>query len=228
MRKIRVWDLPTRIFHWGLALLVLAAYLTQEFELMVWHQRVGLSILALIAFRLTWGFVGSTYARFSSFVRGPGTVLAYLRGRWQGEGHNPLGGWSVLALLLLPLAMVASGLFANDDVDFRGMLADRVSSGTSEDLTRLHGRLFDGLLALIGLHVAAIAVHFWIKRDNLVRPMITGERIRNDGEGGPSRVGGGGWALLLALAAAAAAVAAVFALVPQPFALPDDYVAPDW
>jgi cytochrome b len=228
MKRIGVWDLPTRIFHWSLALLVLAAYLTQEFGLMSWHQRIGLTLLGLIAFRLTWGMVGSTYARFFSFVRGPAAILAYLRGSWRGVGHNPLGGWSVLALLLLPLAMALSGLFANDDVDFRGLLADRVSVGTSESLTRLHGRLFDALLILIGLHVAAIAAHFWFKRENLVRPLFTGYRLRADDEADASYSGGGWLALLFALAVAASAIAAVFALVPEPAALPADYTPADW
>ena len=228
MKRICVWDLPTRIFHWSLALLVLAAYLTQEFGLMSWHQRIGLTLLGLIAFRLTWGMVGSTYARFFSFVRGPAPILAYLRGSWLGVGHNPLGGWSVLALLLLPLAMALSGLFANDDVDFRGLLADRVSGGTSENLTRLHGKLFDALLILIGLHVAAIAAHFWFKRENLVRPMFTGYRLRADDEADASYSGGGWLALLFALAVVASAIAAVFALVPEPAALPADYTPSDW
>lgn len=228
MKRVRIWDLPTRVFHWSLAFLVTAAYVTQQVDLMVWHQRVGLAILCLIAFRLAWGWVGSTYARFSSFVRGPATVMAYLRGRWHGEGHNPLGGWSVLALLLLPLAMVLTGLFANDDVDFRGMLADRVSAGTSETLTRLHSRLFDVLLILIGLHLAAIAFHAVLKRQNLLRPMITGYRSLREGESGTPCQGGGWLALLGALAVAVAALAGVFALVPEPSTLPVDYTPPDW
>lgn len=225
---MRIWDLPTRIFHWGLALLVLAAYLTQEFGLMAWHQRTGLSILALLAFRLAWAWVGSTHARFASFVRGPGAVVAYMRGHWRGDGHNPLGGWAVLVLLLLPLAMALTGLFANDDVDFRGMLADRVSGTTSENLTRLHGRLFDGLMIMIVLHVATIAAYAWFRRQNLLRPMITGYRQRGDGEPDTSYSGGGWLAFLLALVVAAGALAVVFALVPEPVAPPPDYVVPDW
>lgn len=228
MKRIRVWDLPTRIFHWSLALLVLAAYLTQEFGLMAWHQRIGLTLLGLIVFRLIWGIVGSTYARFSSFVRRPATVMAYLRGSWHGIGHNPLGGWAVLALLLLPLTMALSGLFANDDVDFRGLLADRVSGDISENLTRLHGKLFDALLILISLHVVAIAVHFWLKRENLVRPMFTGYRRRADEESAASYSGGGWLAFLFALAVAVSAIVAVFALVPEPATLPADYVPSDW
>lgn len=226
--KVRVWDLPTRVFHWGLVLLVLAAYLAQEFGLMVWHQRMGLSIIAFIAFRLAWGWVGSTHARFSSFVCGPAAVLAYLRGHWRGDGHNPLGGWAVLVLLLLPLAMALTGLFANDDVDFRGMLAGRVSGTTSENLTRLHGWLFDALLIMIVLHVATIAAYAWFKRQNLLRPMITGHRPQSEDRPGVSYSGGGGFAFVLALVVAAGALAVVFALVPESVPLPADYVAPDW
>lgn len=228
MKRIRVWDWPVRLFHWSLVVLIVAAYVSRELDAMVWHQRIGLAILGLIVFRIAWGFVGSTHARFSAFLRGPSAVVAYLRGQWRGAGHNPLGGWSVLALLLLPLAMVVTGLFANDAVAFRGMLAGWVSHRVSTQLTDLHVALFNGLLALVALHVAAIAYYRWVKKENLLWPMITGVKdVPDDMEAAQAR--GGGWpALVFALLLAAASIVLVFWLVPPPVALPEDYVVPDW
>lgn len=223
-RRIYVWDLPTRLFHWLLVGLVVAAYLTATFDAMHWHRRVGLTLLGLVVFRLVWGFVGSRHARFADFLRGPAAVLAYLRGAWHGVGHNPLGGWSVLFLLLLPLAMVGSGLFANDDVAFQGPLAGLVDKATSDRLTSLHHLLFNLLLGLIGLHLAAIVFYRLARGENLVKPMLSGWKEGDFGEQPPCLPAR--WpAFLLAVAIAAGAVWAVLAL--QPPALPAEAL-PDW
>lgn len=220
MARIRVWDLPTRLFHWLLALLVLGAFVTESMggNAMDWHGRIGETILAMIAFRLTWGFVGSTYARFSTFVRGPAAIRAYLQGRWRGLGHNPLGALSVLALLATLLIQGVSGLFANDDISFQGPLAVLVSTDVSNAITHLHKALEKVLLLLLAAHIGAIAFYVRVKKDNLVQPMITGEKDSDHGE--PAR--GGGWlALLLALAVAGAvAVAASGVCLPKPPAPP--------
>jgi len=226
MKKVRVWDLPTRLFHWILLALIVAAYTSRELDAMVWHQRIGLAILGLIVFRLTWGFVGSTHARFTDFLRGPAAIRAYLRGEWRGLGHNPLGGWSVLALLLAPLGMALTGLFANDAVAFRGMLADRVSRSVSTQLTDLHVLLFNALLVLVALHVAAILYHRLAKKEDLVRPMLDG--VKTVGEDAADAQGGGWSAVLFALTLAGASVALVFWLAPAPVSLPADYSKPDW
>lgn len=176
MHRQRVWDLPTRLFHWALAGAVTAATVTGKIggEWIEWHGRSGLFILGLVIFRLVWGFVGSPTARFASFVRGPAAIRAYLRGQWQGIGHNPLGALAVLALLGLTAAQVASGLFANDDITFQGPLAALISKEDSDHARALHTLVFYGLSAVVGLHLAAIAFYTRVKKQSLVKPMLTG------------------------------------------------------
>lgn len=176
MQRIQVWDLPLRIFHWSLLTLVIFAFVTVQIggNAMVWHGRFGMAILGLLAFRLTWGLVGSTYARFSSFVRGPQTIRTYLRGEWQGVGHNPLGALSVLALLTVLLLQVMTGLFANDDIAFQGPYAILVSSDTSVVVTGWHKTNVWLLLVLIAAHLGAIFFYASVKRKNLVKPMLLG------------------------------------------------------
>jgi cytochrome b len=199
---VQVWDLPTRLFHWSLAGLVIGAFVTAKLGggAMVWHGRLGLAIIGLLAFRLAWGVVGSTYARFGQFVRGPAAIRAYLGGEWQGLGHNPLGALSVLALLGVLTLQAASGLFANDDIAFSGHLAFLVDSHTSGDLTGIHHFLEKILMALVVLHVGAILFYVRVKKQNLVRPMLTGWV-----EGNPAQSARGG-------GIAALAVAVLFAL----------------
>jgi cytochrome b len=175
--KLRVWDLPTRLFHWLLAALVVGSFVTVKVggNLMVWHERLGYAALALVAFRIVWGFVGGRYARFASFVRGPGAVLDYLRGGAAGPGHNPLGALSVLALLAAVAFQASSGLFANDDIAFEGPLARYVSGATSSLLTTWHRRNEWVILALVVLHVGAILWYRFGRGHDLVRPMLTGD-----------------------------------------------------
>ncbi len=225
--RVYVWDLPTRLFHWLLVALIAAAYLTASFDAMDWHRRIGLTLLGLVVFRLVWGFVGSRHARFADFLRGPAAVLAYLRGTWRGVGHNPLGGWSVLLLLLLPLAMVGSGLFANDDVTFQGPLAALVDKATSDQLTSLHHLAFDLLLGLIGLHLAAIAYYRLARRENLVKPMFSGWKEGEFAEQ-PSYRPAPWPAMLLAVAVAGGVVYGVLALQPPPPAPLPAEALPDW
>jgi cytochrome b len=230
--RVYVWDWPLRLFHWLLVLAIVAAYLTQYFGAMDWHQRIGLTVIGLIVFRLVWGFVGTRHARFAEFVRGPAGVLAYLRGEWRGFGHTPLGGWSVLLLLLLPLAMAASGLFANDDIAFAGLLSGWVNKSVSDQLTSLHYLGFNLLLGLIGLHLAAIAFYRLKRRVDLVRPMLTGWKEAReaplDVQDSPNSAMAGGVALAFALLVAAAAVSGVVALQPAPPPPAAATAAPDW
>jgi len=181
--RLRVWDAPVRLFHWALVLLIGAAWWTAEERMLDWHRLAGYSILTLIAFRLLWGVVGSTTARFSSFVRGPMTLVRYVatemldRAAPARVGHNPLGGWSVVVMLTLLFAQTLLGLFA---VDIDGLESGPFSYLVDFDLGRaaaeLHETLFNIILAVIGLHVAAIVFHLLVHRDDLVGPMITGRR----------------------------------------------------
>lgn len=174
--RIRLWDLPLRLFHWSLVATVLGAISTGLIGggWMVWHGRLGLAVVGLLAFRLVWGFVGSTHARFAAFFPTPGKIAAYLRGQWQGVGHNPLGALSVFALLGLLAFQAASGLLANDDIAFNGPLYPLIDKALSDAATGWHRLAVNALYLLLALHVAAIAFHARIKRQNLIRPMITG------------------------------------------------------
>jgi cytochrome b len=175
----RVWDLPTRLFHWALAVLVAVAIATAKIggNWMDWHMRAGYAVLALLLFRLLWGFAGSRYARFANFVHGPRAVLDYLRGRSQHTaGHNPLGALSVLALLAVFLVQAGSGLFASDDIFSEGPLAKLVSTATMDLMTTVHKRGEYVIYALIGLHLAAVAFYEFVRREPLIMAMVSGDR----------------------------------------------------
>lgn len=176
MHNLRVWDLPTRLFHWLLAISIPSALVTGMIggNLIDWHGRIALFILGLITFRVVWGFIGSSSARFATFVRGPRAIRAYLRGEWRGIGHNPLGALSVIGMLALIAAQIGTGLFANDDIAFQGPLADLVGKERSNRLTHLHALLQYALIGIIVLHAVAIAFYVRVKRENLLRPMVTG------------------------------------------------------
>lgn len=215
-KKIRLWDLPIRIFHWTLVIALLAAVVTGQLggNLMDWHGQIGVFIVGLLAFRLVWGFAGSTYARFGQFFPTPARIKAYLAGEWRGEGHNPLGALSVFGLILLLTVQVLTGLFANDDIAFTGPLADLVSRDTSNALTGLHHLMSNALIALVGLHIAAIVFYVKVKKNNLVKPMVTGWK---EGESAKSAKGGGALALIIALLIAAGTVyGASGAWLPEP------------
>ena len=215
-RKILIWDLPTRLFHWLLVLAIVALVVTGKAggSWMEWHGRLGLLVLGLLVFRLLWGVMGSTYARFAGFFPTPAKVAAYLRGQWHAPGHNPLGACSVLALLAVPLFQAMTGLVANDDIAFVGPLYDLVGRDLSNLATRWHLLAVNVLLALVALHVAAILFYAHIKKDNLVKPMVLGWK---DSAHGESARGGGWIAFVLALALAVLAVyGASGAWLPEP------------
>lgn len=174
----RVWDLPTRLIHWLLVALIAFSWWSAENDRIEWHIWSGLGILILLLFRILWGLFGSSTARFANFVRGPRGVLDYLRGRWRGTGHTPIGALSVVALLVLLCAQVGLGLFASDDDGlYQGPLAHLVSLDASEEAADLHDDLFDVLLVFIGLHIAAVLFYLVFARKNLVGPMITGRGV---------------------------------------------------
>ena len=178
-QKIRVWDLPTRLFHWLLALSIAASFISVKIggNAMVWHGRFGYVALTLILFRLAWGVVGPRYARFAQFVKGPAAVLREIRGiAPRVPGHNPLGALSVLAMLLLIGIQAGLGLFSSDDIAFDGPLAKHVSSAAVEFATRWHHRFEWLLIGVILLHLAAVVWHQRIKGHDLVRPMLNGDQ----------------------------------------------------
>jgi cytochrome b len=175
---IHIWDLPHRLFHWLLAVSVAASYITAKIggALIDWHGRLGIFILGLLIFRIIWGFIGSTHSRFSTFFPTFSRLAAYLKGRWQGIGHNPLGALSVIALLGAVAIQVGTGLFANDDIAFEGPLFDFVDKSFSNKLTSWHSTSFYVLLGFIVLHIVAIIFYRWVKKTNLVTPMLTGKK----------------------------------------------------
>jgi len=209
--KIQVWDLPLRLFHWLLVVAVLAGYISGELggALTDWHGRIGAAVLGLLVFRLTWGLVGSAHARFHNFFPTPARLAAYVNGSWQGHGHNPLGALSVIALLGVLALLVATGLFANDDIAFQGPLYGLVDKSVSDRLSGLHHLAFNLLLALAGLHVAAIAFYWRVKQTNLVIPMITGEKTVPKPQELPVE-GISPWRFVIALALALLVVWAIF------------------
>lgn len=188
-RHVKVWDLQVRLFHWTLVLLMAVSYFTGRAggDWMKFHFWSGYAILTLLLFRICWGFVGSTTARFSHFIKGPAASLSHLaellgRGRPREAGHNPLGGLMVVVLLLAVLAQVVAGLFSADtDMGLvSGPLANHLPDRWVDKATAFHHAWVNVLLALIALHVLAVIVYLVLKRLNLVRPMVTGHKPLDD------------------------------------------------
>ena len=180
-RMARVWDLPVRLFHWLLVVLVVVSFTTGKLggNWLEYHFWSGYSIMALVLFRIVWGLVGSQTARFASFIRGPAHVFRYGRSLLGGPaqfhaGHNPLGGLMVVLMLALLLLQATTGLFVDDDIATRGPLADKVSDATISLMTRIHRINIDVLIACVSLHVAAALFYLLVKKDNLIVPMFTG------------------------------------------------------
>lgn len=186
MNTIRVWDLPTRLFHWCLVALVIGMVVTANLggNAMVWHFRMGYTILTLVLFRLVWGFVGGYWSRFAQFLYSPTTVLRYIKGHSEPShhvGHNPLGSGSVFALLLLLLAQISTGLFSDDDIAFAGPLTALVANSTVQTLTFLHKEVIKVvLIVLVLLHIGAIVYYRKKKGTDLITPMIKGDKMVSD------------------------------------------------
>ncbi|MGO1658972.1 MAG: cytochrome b/b6 domain-containing protein [Marinobacter sp.] len=207
MRSISLWDLPTRLFHWLLVIAITGSIVSVNLggTWMLWHERFGLTVVGLLSFRLVWGVVGSTHARFHKFVPGPNSVMSYLKGEWQGLGHNPLGALSVIAMLALLGFQAITGLFATDAIAFNGPLYRAVSSSWNDTITSWHKLTEWFVYGLIGLHIASVLFYALVKKESLITPMITGRKtVSNQLAREPK---GGGWiALGIALAVAGCAV----------------------
>ncbi len=209
---MRVWDLPTRLFHWLLALSVIASVATGQVggNAMVWHTRLGLGVMALLVFRLVWGFSGGYWSRFTSFLYGPRSVMAYLRGdsgpggRYD-IGHSPVGALSVWALLGLLGVQVATGLVADDEIATTGPLNRFVDSATANAASGWHEEVGKSLLiVLVVVHIAAVLYYLWRKKQNLVAPMVHGDMPLPAGTPASADGAGPRLAALIVLAAAAA------------------------
>jgi len=185
---IQIWDMPVRLFHWLLVALLGFSWWSGEQHEMDWHRLSGYAIFALLVFRIYWGFAGGRTARFAQFVRGPRAMLGYVRSLGRGSyvatpGHNPVGGWSVILLLATLMAMVLAGLFAVDiDGLESGPLADYVSFDQGRLAAKVHGWVFNLILALAAAHVAAILLYLVLLRHNLIGPMLNGRRRARAGE----------------------------------------------
>ena len=181
-RIVLVWDIPIRVFHWLIVVLVAAAYATWRLNWMVWHGRVGDALLTLLLFRLLWGVFGGETARFSRFLTSPRLAFRHLKYALRREpdrqvGHNPAGGWMVLLLLALLLVETLTGLYVANDIADEGPLTEVVPAWAANAIASSHAILWDALLAAIILHVLAIAGFAAIKGQDLLRPMITGTKV---------------------------------------------------
>ena len=181
MAKVKIWDISTRLFHWLLVISIFLCWFSMENRWLTVHKMTGYFILFLIGYRLIWGFLGSKTARFSDFITWPWHAIRYLIKSFNQHddyhnGHNPAGGWMVVTFLMVIVLQIMSGLFANDDVGFSGPLADWVLKETSDLSTQLHIVLFDFLLIFIWLHLVVVFFYVMVKKQNLVKAMVTGKK----------------------------------------------------
>ena len=181
LKKVRVWDLPTRVFHWSLVLCTLGLAISglTGGSAMIWHLRLGYAVLTLLLFRIVWGLLGGRWSRFGAFIYAPRSIINYLIGKGKPEhsvGHSPIGAGSVFAMLAVLLAQVGSGLMSDDEIAFAGPLTSFVSNATVGLATNYHANIGKWLLlALVVLHVAAIL--FYLRRkNNLVSAMVYGDK----------------------------------------------------
>lgn len=185
LRNVRVWDLPTRLFHWLLAATVVGSVVTAKIggNAAEWHFRLGYLVFTLLAFRVLWGLFGGRWSRFANFIYTPSTLLRYVRGQGRPDehldvGHSPLGAGSVFALLAMLAAQVGSGLFADDEIANAGPMVKFVSSATSSALTSWHKNFGQWIIiALVVLHVGAILFYRFKRGRDLVGPMLSGDKM---------------------------------------------------
>ncbi len=215
-RPVALWDLPTRLFHWASVLALPLACWSAEAGWHTVHLWTGYSVLVMVVTRLIWGFVGSRHSRFSDFMAGSTQVVAYLRGHGTAiVGHNPLGGWSVLAMLSLMLAQAISGLFNSDELMFSGPLYYSVGDDLRALMGQIHGIAFYLLLALAGLHLVAITYYQLWRGQRLIAAMWRGSAPGREGLAPPVST----LRALIIVALVAVALWWALQLAPQPAAL---------
>ncbi|NLA88628.1 MAG: cytochrome B [Alcaligenaceae bacterium] len=178
-RRVLIWDLPTRLFHWALVVCVFGALIATKSGYMEWHMRFGLWAFCLILFRIIWGFTGTYYVRFTQFIKGPGAIFDYLKSGHKVFGHNPLGALSVIALLGLFGFQAVSGLFTGDGYLYQGPLYS-IGRSVRDFMTSMHHKTEPFMIGLVVIHVGAILFYKFFKKDNLVTPMITGKMKLSD------------------------------------------------
>ena len=215
LQLVRVWDLPVRLFHWIVVLLLAAAYITWRLNWMDWHVWIGETVLTAVLFRILWGCVGSDTARFSQFVASPRAALRHLAHSLRREpdcqvGHNAAGSWMVLVLLALLLAETLTGLYVNNDVADEGPFTEIAPAAVSNAITALHTYLWDALLTAAAVHVLAIALYALAKGHNLLAPMISGRKLLPADVIAPRTAGIVRAAVLLACSALVVAALAYF------------------
>jgi cytochrome b len=215
LQRVRVWDLPTRLFHWLVVLLLLAAYITWRLNWMDWHVWIGEAVLTLVLFRILWGCFGSDTARFARFVASPRAAVQHLAHSLRREpdrqvGHNAAGSWMVLLLLALLLSEPLTGLFVNNEIANEGPLGELVPASVDNAVTALHAYLWDALLAAAALHIVAIALYALARGHNLVTPMFSGRKSLPADVASPRMAGAARAAVLLGCSALAVAALATF------------------
>jgi cytochrome b len=172
------WDLLQRLVHWCFPVLVVFAWWSAESGHMQWHAYTGYALLVLVLWRIVWGFIGSTYAKFSQFVVGIPSIIAYFKGSGlEQPGHNPLGGWSVATMLALLLLQAISGLFNTDELFLQGPLTVFASDGIIEAASEMHEVLWFAIQGLVALHLLVVCYHQWVKKDGLITQMGFGSRL---------------------------------------------------
>src|SRR5579871_1820699 len=214
---VRVWDLPVRLYHWLIVVLIAAAYATWRLNWMVWHGWIGDLTLALLLFRLLWGFFGSETARFSHFLTSPRAAFQHLKYIFLREpdrqvGHNPAGGWMVLLLLALLLAEALTGIYVANDIADVGPLTAIVPAAAADAIDVSHAIIWNVLLAAIAVHVLAIAGYAAVKGQDLVRPLITGTKTMPEPVTAPPRMASVARAAVLFVVSAAAAIVIAWAM----------------
>lgn len=219
----QVWDLPIRVFHWTLVVAIIGAFVTNRLGVSYfkYHVWCGYAVIVLVVFRIIWGFVGTRHAQFWNFVRSPAATLEYASGLLRGRparyaGHNPLGAWMVVTLLVALAAEATLGLFGNDEIFNLGPLAGYVSKDLSLQLTSIHRRLFYWIIGAIAVHILAVIAHHAFEQGHLVRAMITGRKPRHSVEEADSIASSRTWLAALLTIALAGGLAWLVTHAPTP------------
>jgi cytochrome b len=223
VKQRQVWDLPVRLFHWALVAAFISAFVTNRlgvayFQYHVWS---GYAVITLVSFRILWGLIGTRHAKFWQFVRGPGATLRYAHGVLHGRtlryaGHNPLGAYMVVTLLIAIGTQAVSGLFGNDDIFNTGPLVGYVDKELSLRLTSLHRHLFYWIAAAVAVHVVAVIAHQVFKQENLIVAMITGRKPQHCVPEGEIIHSSRTWLAVLLVVALAAVLWLIVAYAPLP------------